>query len=91
MYCWYCFGAGLENTIMKYRVEFENKEIRSIQPTQQEIPTNDTFLEEQTGQTIWAIIDASSEAEAREKADRLAIELQTGQTKDQLRDRENSF
>jgi hypothetical protein len=76
---------------MKYRVEFENKEIRNIQPTEQEIPTNDTFLEEQTGQTIWAIIDAGSEAEAREKADRLAVELQTRQTKDQLRDKENSM
>ncbi|MCD6063600.1 MAG: hypothetical protein K0R82_1511 [Flavipsychrobacter sp.] len=76
---------------MKYRVEFENKEIRSIHPTEQEVPANDTFLEEQTGQTIWAIIDASSDEEAREKADRLAIELQTGQTKDQLRGKENSF
>jgi hypothetical protein len=76
---------------MKYRVEFENKEIRSIHPTEQEVPTNDTFLEEKTGQTIWAIIEASSDAEAREKADRLAVELQTRQTKDQIRGRENSF
>lgn len=75
---------------MKYRVEFENKQIRSIQPTDQEIPGNDTFLEEETGQTIWAVIDAQSEREAREKADRLATELQTRKTREQLRDEENN-
>ncbi|WP_276131679.1 hypothetical protein [Polluticoccus soli] len=76
---------------MKYRIEFENKEIRSIHPTEQELPAKETFHEEKTGQTIWAIIEASSDDEAREKADRLAIELQTGQTKDQIKGRENSF
>src|SRR5438552_366940 len=68
----------------KYRVEFENKEIKSIQPTTEEIPSNDTFLEEQTGATIWAIIEAGSEQEAKEKAQRLATELRTGLTKGDL-------
>lgn len=69
---------------MKYRVEFENKELRSVEPTEQQAPANDTFLEEQTGSTIWAIIDAASDAEARQKAERLATELQTRKTKEQL-------
>jgi hypothetical protein len=70
---------------MKYRVEFDNKEIRSIQQTEQETPTNDTFLEERTGQTIWAIIEAQNDAEAQEKAKRLETELQTRTPKDRLR------
>ena len=69
---------------MKYRVEFDNKEIRSIQPTEQEIPSNDTFLEERTGETIWAIIEARDDAEAQEKARRLATELQTRTPRDRL-------
>lgn len=73
---------------MKYRVEFKDKEIKSIQPTEQEIPGNDTFLEEHTGQTMWAVIEAANDDEAKEKASRLATELQTGQTKQQLRDKE---
>jgi hypothetical protein len=70
----------------KYRVEFEDKQIRSVQATEQEIPDNDTFLEERTGRTIWAIIEASSEEEARTKAGRLETELQTGKTKRELED-----
>jgi hypothetical protein len=69
---------------MKYRIEFDNKEIRSIQQTEQETPSNDTFLEERTGQTIWAIIEAQNDAEAHEKAKRLATELQTRTPKDRL-------
>ncbi|RYD57950.1 MAG: hypothetical protein EOP56_06665 [Sphingobacteriales bacterium] len=68
----------------KFRVEFDNKKIKSIQPTEQEVPSNDTFLEERTGQTMWAIISADNEEEAREKAGRLETELQTGRTKEDL-------
>ncbi len=73
-------------TMAKYRVEFDNKEIRSVQQTEQEIPAQDTFLEERTGSTIWAIIEANTEEEAQEKARRLQTELQTGKTKRDLTD-----
>lgn len=46
--------------------------------TEQEIPSNDTFLEEQTGDTIWAIIHAEDEKAAKEKAEKLAHHLKTG-------------
>jgi hypothetical protein len=68
----------------KFRVEFDDKKIKSISPTEQEIPSNDTFLEERTGETVWAIINANSEEEAREKAGRLEVELQTRRTKEDL-------
>jgi hypothetical protein len=68
----------------KFRIEFDNKQIRSIQQTEQTEPTNDTFLEESTGETIWAIVEAENETEAREKAQRLETELQTRLTKRQL-------
>ena len=74
----------------KYRVLFEDKVLKSVTPTKAETPTNDTFLEEATGSTIWAIIEAASDEEALEKAERLETELQTGQTKETLRDKENS-
>ncbi len=74
----------------KYRVEFRNKEITSITPTEQQVPAQDTFLEERTGETIWAIVEANSDEEAREKADRLATELQTGATKRDLTDPSSS-
>jgi hypothetical protein len=74
----------------KYRVLFENKVLKSVTATNEEIPENDTFLEETTGSTIWAIIEATSDEEAQEKAERLETELQTGQTKETLRDKENS-
>ena len=62
----------------KFRVEFINFELKSVTPTEQEIPSNDTFLEERTGETIWAIIHAEDEDKAREKAERLALNLKTG-------------
>ena len=74
----------------KYRVLFEDKALKSVTPTQQETPVNDTFLEETTGSIIWAIIEAGSDEEAQQKAERLETELQTGQTKETLEDKENS-
>ena len=68
----------------KYRVEFINKELRSVEPTQEEIPANDTFLEERTGETLWAIIEAADDSEAKEKAERLQTELRTRQTRRDL-------
>lgn len=69
----------------KYRVEFDNKQLKSVNRTEQEMPSNDTFLEERTGETIWAIIEASDDSEAQEKAQRLEEELQTRRTKENLR------
>ena len=64
--------------MQKYRVEFFRFEVKSISPTEEEIPSNDTFLEEQTGDTIWAIIHAEDEIKARKKAEKLANNLKTG-------------
>lgn len=74
----------------KYRVLFENKKLVSVLPTEQETPNNDTFLEENTGETIWAIIEAGSDEEVEVKAQQLETELQTGQTKETLRNKENA-
>ena len=68
----------------KYRVLFENKTMVSVDPTKEETPGNDTFLEEHTGDTIWAIIEADSDKAAREKAKLLEQELQTRQTKETI-------
>lgn len=74
----------------KYRVLFDNKKLVSVTPTEQDTPSNDTFLEETTGETIWAMIEAGSDEEAQEKADRLETELQTRQTKETILQKENS-
>jgi hypothetical protein len=63
----------------KYRVQFNNYEIKSIAPTEQEVPSNDTFLEERTGDTIWAILHAEDDEKAKEKAEELAHSLRTGE------------
>jgi len=68
----------------KYRVEFDDKQLISIHPTEETTPVNDTFLEERTGETLWAIIEASNDDEAREKANRLETELQTRRTRRDL-------
>ena len=67
-----------------YRALFKNKTLVTVTLTEQDTPTNDTFLEETTGATIWAIVEADTDEDAREKAQRLETELQTGQTKQTL-------
>jgi len=74
----------------RYRALFENKVLKSVNTTQEDIPANDTFLEETTCSVIWAIIEAESDEEAQQKAERLETELQTGQTKETLRNKENA-
>ena len=64
--------------MQKFRVELIKHEVKSVKLTEQEIPSNDTFLEEQTGDTIWAIIHAEDEKAAKEKAEKLAHHLKTG-------------
>ena len=68
----------------KYRVAFDNKEIRSIHKADGDRAGNEPVSEERTGNTLYATIEASSDEEAREKAQRLQVELQTGKTKKQL-------
>ena len=68
----------------KFRVAFDNKEIKSIHPASDTTPAGDTIHEERTGETIYAIIDAENDSEAREKAQRLQTELQTGKTKREI-------
>jgi hypothetical protein len=68
--------------MQKFRVEFVKYEVKSITLTEEEVPTNDTFLEENTGDTIWAIIHAENEEDAKEKAERLARHLKTGSLSD---------
>lgn len=62
----------------KYRVQFVNYEIKSLAPTEQDIPSNETFLEERTGDTIWAILHAENDEQAKQKAKELSHSLRTG-------------
>jgi hypothetical protein len=69
-----------------YKVEFQDKQIKSVKQTDQTAPESETIVEEKTGDTIWATIEASSDEEAQEKAKRLQTELQTRQTKREITD-----
>ena len=70
----------------KYRLTFDKMKLKSVDKTEETTHTGDTILEEQTGETIYAFVEAKDEEEAREKAQRVAVELQSGVTK---RDLEN--
>jgi len=68
-----------------YRATFQNKLLTHLEPTKGSgEPQGDTILEGQTGQLIFATIEAEDEAEAQEKAKRISLELQTGKTKRDL-------
>ena len=71
----------------KYRATYDNKQLLSVMPTTEESVSGDTILEERTGETLYAIIEADSDKEAHEKARRLETELITRKTK---RDLENN-
>ena len=69
-----------------YHVQYTDKQVVSIHPAGTNAdPTPDTILEERTGQTMYATIEAADDAEARRKAERLQTELQTGRTARDLR------
>lgn len=68
----------------KYSVQLVNKKVVNVKRTEQEAVPADTILEPTTGETIWATIEAENDEEARQKAERVAEELQTGETKRQL-------
>jgi hypothetical protein len=63
----------------KYRVEFVKNEIKSIHPTEQEVPVSDTILEDKTGDTMYVILHADNEQQAREKAQHLQSNLKNRQ------------
>ena len=71
---------------MKFRVTYTDKEVVSITQADggEADPTTDTILEDNVGETLYAIVDAADETEAREKAQRLQTELQTRRTKRDL-------
>ncbi len=68
---------------MTYRATFVDKKLVALDPAQngEADPTRDTILEERIGETLYATVEGDTEAEAREKAERLETELQTGLTK----------
>lgn len=70
----------------KYRVEFENKQLRSVQPAGSGMREAGGLPERYTGEILEAIINAKDDNEANEKAKRLERELQTGRTRDHLDD-----
>ena len=70
----------------KYRVEFENKQLRSVQPAGEKMRDAGGLPERYTGEILEAIINARDDNEANEKAKRLERELQTGRTRDHLDD-----
>ncbi|MGN6618182.1 MAG: hypothetical protein ACTHJ5_13495 [Ilyomonas sp.] len=63
----------------KYRVEFVKNEIKSIHLTEQEVPVSDTILEDKTGDTMYVILHADNEQQAREKAQHLQSNLKNRQ------------
>ena len=67
-----------------YSVKLVNKEVVSVHATNQETAPSDTILEPTVGETIYATVEANSDAEAKEKADKVAQQLQTGETKKEL-------
>jgi hypothetical protein len=68
----------------KYSVKLVNKEVIEVKRSDADAVPVDTILEPTTGETIWATIEANSDEEAKEKAERVARELQTGETKREL-------
>jgi hypothetical protein len=64
-----------------YSVQLVNKEVVSVRRSGGEAYPTDTILEPTIGETIWATIEAENDEEAKEKAAKVARELQTGETK----------
>lgn len=68
-----------------YSVQLINKQVIAVRQTDQEAVPADTILEKTTGETIWATIEADSDEQAKEKAEKVAAELQTRETKKALK------
>lgn len=67
-----------------YSVKLVNKEVVSIHATNQETAPSDTILEPTIGETIYATVEADNDAEAKEKAAKVAQQLQTRETKKEM-------
>lgn len=67
-----------------YSVQLINKQVVSVKKSDGETVPVDTILEKTTGETIWATIEAGSDEEAKEKAEKVAVELQSRETKKAL-------
>lgn len=68
-----------------YRATYKDKLLVNLEPAKGDgEPKGDTILEGQTGELIFATIEAADEAEANEKAKRISLELQTGKPKREL-------
>lgn len=65
----------------KYSVQLINKQVVSVKRTDGDAVPIDTILEKTTGETIWATIEAASDDQAKEKAEKVAQELQSRETK----------
>lgn len=69
-----------------YSVKLVNKKVVSVHVTNQETAPSDTILEPIIGETIYATVEADNEEEAKAKADKVAQQLQTGETKKEMED-----
>ncbi len=67
-----------------YSVKLVNKQVVSVHATNQETAPSDTILEPIIGETIYATVEANDDAEAKEKAEKVAQQLQTGETKKEM-------
>lgn len=68
-----------------YRATYKDKLLTSLEPaTGDGEPKGDTILEGQTGELIFATLEAENLEEAQEKAKRISLELQTGKIKRDL-------
>lgn len=72
--------------MQRYRVELENLEIRTVKPADEATHEGDTILEERVGETLFLTLHAGSEAEAREKAERVAGRLKANTSPDAIAD-----
>ena len=60
-----------------YSVKLVNKKVVSVHATNQETAPTDTILEPTIGETIYATVEANNDDEAKEKAEKVAQQLQT--------------
>lgn len=85
------FSCEQKITLMPtYRATYKDKLLINLEPAKGDgEPKGDTILENQTGELIFATIDAADEAEAQEKAKQISLQLQTGKTKRELGDNQS--
>lgn len=67
-----------------YRATYKDKLLINLEQTKGDGEPKGDIVEGQTGELIFATIDAENDAEAEEKAKRISLELQTGKSKRDL-------